>query len=191
MAYEYDGWTAEPQETQEAAPLESDPGLPGSAAEPGETTGEASTPGSDTTVRKPVRARKTMKNGVRRADVQRILDLAGRLDDERIRRIARITANGDADADLIIALLDNRLTPGMRILTEAHGQADPIQRAISLVEAVTRDRSMVRIAARIALALDPDAKDAIHDNMKDMDLAAALANVAAGLDVTVLEGLVR
>ena len=114
----------------------------------------------------------------------------GRPPERRRLRDVLVRAYGhDSDARLALTLLDGHVD-GARLLVDAHDEPDPVNRVTMLLSAGMRDAQRLRAAARLLVALDPSLSERVRPQAgSQMDLAGAVAQTVAGVDVEPVRGL--
>lgn len=124
-----------------------------------------------------------------RRQVRDLLHAADRLRDPRLRDVLVRTYGHDSDARLALTLLDGHVD-GARLLVDAHDEPDPVNRVTMLLSAGMRDAQRLRAAARLLVALDPSLSERVRPQAgSQMDLAGAVAQTVAGVDVDPVRGL--
>lgn len=124
-----------------------------------------------------------------RRQVRDLLHAADRLRDPRLRDVLARACGHDSDARLALTLLDGHVD-GARLLVDAHDEPDPVNRVTMLLSAGMRDAQRLRAAARLLVALDPSLSERVRPQAgSQMDLAGAVAQTVAGVDVEPVRGL--
>lgn len=124
-----------------------------------------------------------------RRQVRDLLHAADRLRDPRLRDVLVRAYGHDSDARLALTLLDGHVD-GARLLVDAHDEPDPVNRVTMLLSAGMRDAQRLRAAARLLVALDPSLSERVRPQAgSQMDLAGAIAQTVAGVDVEPVRGL--
>lgn len=124
-----------------------------------------------------------------RRQVRDLLQAADRLRDPRLRDVLARACGHDSQARLVLTLLDGRVD-GARLLVDAHDEPDPVNRVTMLLSAGMRDGQRLRAAARLLVALDPSLSERVRPQAgSQMDLAGAIAQAVAGVDVEPVRGL--
>lgn len=124
-----------------------------------------------------------------RRQVRDLLHAADRLRDPRLRDVLVRAYGHDSDARLALTLLDGHVD-GARLLVDAHDEPDPVNRVTMLLSAGMRDAQRLRAAARLLVALDPSLSERVRPQAgSQMDLAGAVAQTVAGVDVDPVRGL--
>lgn len=124
-----------------------------------------------------------------RRQVRDLLHAADRLRDPRLRDVLVRAYGHDSDARLALTLLDGHVD-GARLLVDAHDEPDPVNRVTMLLSAGMRDAQRLRAAARLLVALDPSLSERVRPQAgSQMDLAGAIAQTVAGVDVDPVRGL--
>lgn len=124
-----------------------------------------------------------------RRQVRDLLQAADRLHDPRLRDVLARACGHDSQARLALTLLDGRVD-GARLLVDAHDEPDPVNRVTMLLSAGMRDGQRLRAAARLLVALDPSLSERVRPQAgSQMDLAGAIAQTVAGVDVEPVRGL--
>ena len=123
-----------------------------------------------------------------RRQVRDLLHAADRLRDPRLRDVLARACGHDSDARLALTLLDGHVD-GARLLVDAHDEPDPVNRVTMLLSAGMRDAQRLRAAARLLVALDPSLSERVRPQAgSQMDLAGAVAQTGAGVDVEPVRG---
>lgn len=116
-----------------------------------------------------------------------VLDAAGMLDGDTRRVLAALTGHDD-DARLVLDVLDKVAARPAALLLEAADAADDVSRAILLMQKGEKDNSVLRAAARLAEAVNPDLAGRFATTNQPA-LVGALAQTVGLLDRSVLESL--
>ena len=137
----------------------------------------------------PAKAKRDRKarRGVSAKDVKLVLDARVVLDDGRARGFVAALVGADDLVRLVGAVLSGRCRAAARLIVEAAGASDDVERMGVLLHAQEKDVAVLRDVSRGVVVFDGAGA---LDGLRDMSLLMGLARLLGGVDVSGLEGLV-
>lgn len=124
--------------------------------------------------------------GVPVKDVKLVLDARALLDDGRARGFVAALTGSDDLVRLVGAVLSGRCRAAARLIVEAAGASDDVERMGVLLHAQEKDVAVLRDASRGVVVFDGAGA---LDGLRDMSLLMGLARLLGGVDISGLEGL--
>lgn len=124
--------------------------------------------------------------GVPVKDVKLVLDARALLDDGRARGFVAALTGSDDLVRLVGAVLSGRCRAAARLIVEAAGASDDVERMGVLLHAQEKDVAVLRDVSRGVVVFDGAGA---LDGLRDMSLLMGLARLLGGVDTSGLEGL--